>query len=258
MNKKLIIVAPGLAFLAACGGGSTGSVSFQTLSLANHQEGLARGITDTGEEALIYSPQINEFVTAANAANSSDIANVTASDFPVTSINGNVRIRSGTMSSDGITLNVTTVEDLRTTDAAAVFIEMPARFNDISMVTGTAYSNAPSGTYTYNGTQTLTGHQRIAPEIIGNFSMTADFAQENFQYNGSSGRWNVSGSGVLDTVNGRFASSDLVISSESQFSSFSYTADMHGLMHGNGANAVSGIFHTGGSSPITGAFVGSK
>ena len=126
MNTRLILAAPCLAMLAACGGSSTGSTSFQTLSVLPNGDGVARGVTATGEEALIYSPGISEVVSAANAASSSGIANVTASDFPVTSLSGNVRVRSGTMTSDGVTLNVTAVEDLRTTETAVVFLEMPA------------------------------------------------------------------------------------------------------------------------------------
>ena len=254
MNKKLVLAAPCLAMLAACGGSSTGAVSFQTLSVLPNGDGVARGITSTGAEALIYSPEISSVVSAANAAGSSDIANVTASDFPVTSSSGNVRVRSGTMTSDGTTMNVTAVEDLRTTEAAVVFFEMPAGYNDVTIVTGTAYSNAPSGTYTYSGTQMTTANNGLAPGSTGSFTMSANFAQENFQYSGSSGGVGVSGSGVLDTANGRFATSNLSITSGGSTNS----GTMHGLMHGSGATSTSGIFHTSGSSPLTGAFVGSR
>lgn len=254
MNAKLILAAPCLAMLAACGGGSTGSTSFQTLSLLPNGDGVARGVTATGEEALIYSPEISEVIAAANAASSSSIANVTASDFPVTSLSGNVRVRSGTMTSDGVTLNVTAVEDLRTTETAVVFLEMPAGYNDVTLVTGTAYSNAPSGTYTYSGTQMTTANNRIAPDSTGSFTMSANFAQETFQYSGSSGGVGVTGSGVLDTANGRFATSNLNVTSGGS----SNSGTMHGLMHGSGATSTSGVFHTAGSSPLTGAFIGSR
>jgi len=253
MNKKLMLAAPCLAILAACGGSETGSASFQTLSVPNG-DGVARGILTTGEEALIYSPDISAAVSAANAASSSDIANVTASDFPVTSVSGNVRVRSGTMSTDGTTLNVTAVEDLRTTEAAVIFLEAPIGYNDVTMVTGTAYSNAPSGTYTYSGTQMTTANNRLAPGSTGSFTMSANFAQENFQYIGSSGVVGVSGSGVLDTANGRFATSNLSITSGGSTN----FGTMHGLMHGSGATSTSGVFHTSGSSTLTGAFVGSR
>ena len=85
MDKKLILVAPCLALLAACGGSGSSGVSFTTLSVVGNGDGIARGVTNTGEEALLYSPDVAAVVASANAASSSDIANVRASDFPITS-----------------------------------------------------------------------------------------------------------------------------------------------------------------------------
>ena len=255
MKMKLFTSLPVLALLAACGGSGSSGVSFTTLSVVGNGDGIARGVTNTGEEALLYSPDVAAVVASANAASSSDIANVRASDFPITSQSGNARIRSGTTTSEGITLNVTALEDIRTSDTAAIFIQMPSRYNDLSMVTGTAYTNTPSGSYTYNGTQATTSSNTTAPGATGSFTMVADFGQSTFQYNGTSGGVGVSGSGALDTANGRFATSGLSVTSGSS----SYGGTMHGLMHGSGATATSGIFHTSGSSPAyIGAFVGSR
>ena len=55
MDKKLILVAPCLALLAACGGSGSSGVSFTTLSVVGNGDGIARGVTNTGEEAS-YSP----------------------------------------------------------------------------------------------------------------------------------------------------------------------------------------------------------
>ena len=132
---------------------------------------------------------------------------------------------------------------------------MPQGYNDVSMVTGEVYSNAPIGSFTYTGTQTSTSSKSIAPGAIGSFSMTADFSNETFQYSGSSGSVNVSGGGVLDVQNGRFATSGLAITDNVN----SMSGTMHGLLHGSGAAHTTGIFHSSGSSPsYTGAFVGSK
>ena len=255
MKTKLFASLPVLAFLAACGGGGGSGVSFTTLSVLGNGDGIARGVTNTGEEALFYSPDVAVVVAGANAASSSDIANVRFSDFPITSQSGNARIRSGTSTTDGITINVTGLEDVRTSDAAVIFMHLLAGYSDISMVTGTSYANAPSGSYTYNGTQATTSRNTIAPGATGSFTMVADFGQSTFQYNGTSGGVGVSGSGALDTANGRFATSGLSVTSGSS----SYGGTMHGLMHGSGASATSGVFHTSGSSPAyTGAFVGSR
>ena len=255
MYTKLIVTLPLLALLTACGAGLTGSTSFQTLSVLGNGDGIARGTSDDGSATLFYSPGINEVVNSANASQSSSVSNIKASDFPITSQSGNVRIRSGTMTDGSITMNITGVEDIGTTDAAAVFIQMPSGYRDLSMVTGTPYTHVAAGSYTYNGTQMTTSSRSIAPGSTGSFSLVADFGQGTFGYSGRSGNVNVSGSGVLDTVNGRFATSGLSVTSGSS----SYGGTMHGLMHGSGATATSGIFHTSGSSPAyTGAFVGSK
>ena len=255
MNINYIVVLPALAALTACGGSGGSGVGFATLSVLGNGDGIARGVTNTGEEALFYSPDVAVVVASANAAASSNITNVSASDFPIISQSGNARIRSGTMTSEGVTLNVTGLEDIRTSDAAAVFLQMPAGYNDISMVTGTAYTNTPSGSYTYNGTQATTSRNTVAPGATGSFTMVADFGQSTFQYNGTSGDVGVSGSGALDTANGRFATSGLSVTSGAS----TYGGTMHGLMHGSGATATSGVFHTSGSSPAhTGVFVGSR
>lgn len=255
MRIKTTVAVSVMALLAACGGGSSGISNFQTLSILPNGDGVARATTNNGEQALVYSPYVVDFVAGANAANSNDVANVTASDFPITSQMGFVRRRSGTMSSGGTTFNVRTVEDTRTSDAAIVFVEMPVGENDIIVVAGTAYSNAPVGSFAYFGTQVTTESNGLAPGSIGSFTLNADFSQETFQYAGTSGAVSVSGTGVLDVTNGRFATSNLrVIGSGRTFG-----GTLHGLLHGAGATATSGVFHASGSVPAyTGAFVGSR
>ena len=248
-----------IILLNACGGATTtATATFTTLSVLGNNDGIARGVTNVGTEALVYSPDITGVVASANASTSSDIANVNSSDFPVTSLNGNVQMRTGTMTSDGVTLNLTVVEDTRVTanESGIVTFTMPSGYNDLHMVTGSAYSNAPTGSFTYAGTQITTSGFAAAPGATGSFSLAADFSQKTFQYNGSSGSVSVAGSGVLDTVNGRYATSGLTVNSGSS----TYTGTMHGLMHGSGASSTTGIFHTTSNSnpAIIGAFVGSK
>ena len=255
LHKILLLISTVL--LTACGGATT-TATFTTLSVLGNNDGIARGVTSAGTQALVYSPDITGVVASANASSSSDIANVKSSDFPVTSLNGNVQMRTGTMTSDGVTLNLTVVEDTRVTanESGIVTFAMPSGYNDLHMVTGSAYLNAPNGSFTYAGTQITTSGFAAAPGATGSFSLAADFSQKTFQYNGSSGSVSVAGSGVLDTANGRYATSDLTVNSGSS----TYTGTMHGLMHGSGASSTTGIFHTTSSSnpAIIGAFVGSK
>tara|TARA_B110000008_G_C16925316_1_gene546465 strand:- start:414 stop:1178 length:765 start_codon:yes stop_codon:yes gene_type:complete len=242
--------------LAACGGGDNSpTASFSALSVLGNGDGIARGVASNGNEALLYSPQIAVVVQSANEAQSNAMTDVNASDFPVTSVNGFARTRSGTLSSDGIVFNVTAVEDTRVTNAGMIFFELPSGNNDISMVTGDPYSNTPTGSHTYSGLQTTTASNAIAPGATGSFNMTADFSNKTFAYVGSSAGVAVTGSGVLDVSNGRYATSDLSVTSGGA----AYGGTMHGLLHGSGATSTTGIFHTSGSSPAyTGAFVGGR
>jgi len=241
--------------LSACGGGGTSGVSYTTLSVLGNGDGIARGITDTGEEALFYSPYVVDVVAGANAATSTDIANVKASDFPIISRVGNVQTRKGTMTSNGVTVNITAIEDTRADEAGIIFMEAAAGYNDLTMVTGAKYSNAPSGTHTYNGTQAVTSRYATAPSSTGPFTMSANFTNKTFSYSGNSGGVSVSGTGVIDTDTGRYATNGLTVSSGTT----NYGGTMHGLLHGSGATATTGVFHSSGSSPAyTGGFVGSR
>lgn len=255
MNMKSTFAASTLSILAACGGGGDGFASFQALSVLPNGDGIARAISNTGAQALIYSPEITTVVASANAANSSSVANVSASDFPIVSQSGTYRLRRGTVFVDGFTVNVRAVEDIRTSNAAIVFFEAPQGSNDTAIVTGSQYSSAPVGSYTFSGTQVTTVRHGLAPGSIGTFTLSANFAQQTFQYSGNSGGVSVRGSGVLDTSHGRFATSNLSVTSGTT----TYGGTMHGLLHGNGATSTSGVFHAAGSSPAyTGAFVGSR
>lgn len=245
-----------VVLLSACGGGETSpTASFSTLNVLGSGEGVARGTTSDGRQALVYTPGVVDVVAAANSG-SSDTLNVSASDFPVVSTSGNAVIRQGTISSGGYTFNVTALQDTRVSDAAAVFVEMPAGSADISMVTGTAYTNAlTTGTYTYSGTQASAPRTSVSPTATGAFSMTANFGAQTFSYTGTSGSVNVIAAGSLDTANGRFATNSASVS----VGGTSYTGTMHGLLHGNAGSATSGIFYTNGSAPsYTGAFIGAR
>ena len=181
-TSGLLLVLSFFLVLSSCGGGGSSVTSyFTTLSMLGNGDGIARGVTDTGQEALVYSPEITDVVKEANKASSSDVTNVKFSDYPITSVVGTARIRTGTATSDGETFNVTLVEDFSSGENAGIaFFEMPQGYNDVSMVTGEAYSNAPIGSFTYTGTQTSTSSKSIAPGVIGSFSMTADFSNETF------------------------------------------------------------------------------
>lgn len=252
MKAKFVLSTCALIILTGCGG--TNDVSFTTLSVLSNGQGIARGITNTGEQALLYTSEVVEVVAGANNSANSSLG-VTISDLPITSITGNTIIRTGTMTSGGYTFNVSAVEDSTVVNAEAIYMETPG-YADLAMVAGAAYSSPPTtGSYAYSGTQTSNARSVKAPGSIGTFALSVDFSSDAFGYAGSSGIVNVSGSGVLDSANGRFATSSLSISAGGS----SYGGTMHGMLHGNGAKDTSGVFHTDDYAPdYAGTFIGSR
>jgi hypothetical protein len=261
--KKIIIKSTialvAIALTSGCGGGGGGTsatlAKFNTLSVLSNGQGVGRGVADDGSQLLIYSHEITEIIAGANAAASGSIVDLNASDFPITGVNSTSTTRAGTIISGGITFNVRTIENNATSNAAAIFIETPG-YADLIMVTGEAYLNPPlGGIYNYTGTQTSNARSVVAPGSIGTFRMGVDFTANTFSYSGSSGNLTLNASGVLDKINGRFATSSASITAGGLY----YTGTMHGLLHGSGATSTSGLFHTNDIAPdYSGAFVGSR
>ena len=137
MNKKLILAAPCLAMLAACGGGSTGAASYTALKVFSNGDGVARGTASDGSKVVFITPDVGGLVTAANAG-SSDALNVTANDFPIVqNLATNAKLRQGAVTIEGIAANVTIVEDLGG-DAMLVLFDIP-NYASLGMAAGCCY-----------------------------------------------------------------------------------------------------------------------
>ena len=254
MDKKLILAAPCLAMLAACGGSSTGEASYTALKVFSNGDGVARGTASDGTKFVFITPDVGGLVTAANAG-SSDAVNVTASDFPVVqNLATNAKLRQGAVTIEGIAANVTIVEDLGG-DAKLVLFDIP-NYASLGMAGGSALTGNPTGTHTYNGTMTM--GSRLAGgagQQFGSFSMSANFDTQAYSFSGSTANHSLNGTGLIDTASGRFSSNNL---NATTFGT-GRSATMYGELHGNAANSVSGVFHTNESSATySGGFVGSK
>lgn len=254
MNKKLILAAPCLAMLAACGGGSTGGASYTTLQVFSDGTGVAKGVGSDGSQALIMAPDIALVVQAANNATQQDIASVRVSDFPVVqSLSTNANLRQGTVTSSGVVFNTTAIEDLGG-EAGLIILEIPNQYS-AAMATGTTLTGTPVGTHTYSGTMTM-GARSVNPnQELGSFTMNANFDASSYTFSGSTSNNNLSGSGVINAQSGTFNSNNLSAST----SGTSRSATMYGQLHGNAATSVSGVFHTNETSAnYAGGFVGSR
>lgn len=260
MIKQIAIILPTLAFLQACGGGSTGPAgfnqtptpaSFRTLRQFSDGAGVGRAVDADGVEMVFISPDIAEVVAEGNRTYNSPIDDIQFSDFPVVQRLAHSTVRQGTMTIEGEVANVTIIED-NGGDAGILYLDLG--YADAVVATGTPYGTAPGGTFSYEGTH-LIGDRYYGGIEDGTFTLTANFTSKTFSYAGSTVSSTLNGTGIIDTANGRFQSSNLTSNVLGSVNS----ASMYGQLHGQSAQAVSGVFHTNEADPnYAGAFIGSQ
>lgn len=262
MQARILWALTAVGVLAACGGGGGGvttpspAVTFSTLKSFSDGAGVGRGVATDGTEVVFIAPDISELVTAANQSSSSPLVDVQFSDFAVTETLSTAVVREGTISFGGEVAAVLIIED-NSGEAGVVYLDVP-NYGTAVFATGSAYGAAPSGQFTYNGVNTITN--RIDTGGAGDFALTANFTNGTFTYNGNfsygaSDSASLTGTGTIDTVNGRLDSSNL----SANVAGSTSAATMYGQLHGTSAEAVSGVFHTNEANPnYAGAFVGSK
>lgn len=255
MIYKTILTIPVVLLVAACGGGGGGdsaSVNFTTLKAFSDSAGVGRGVASDGTETVFIAPDIAEVVASANASSDVPLDDIQFSDFAITQTLETAVVREGTVTIEGEVANVLIVED-NSGEAGLVYLEFPG-FADAVFASGSAFGTAPNGTFTYNGVHVIADRFNGGAED-GNFTLTANFNNRTFNYNGGTLNSSLTGNGVIDTANGRFSSGSLVSNAGSDVG----TASMYGQLHGNAAQSVSGVFHTNESDPFYGgAFVGSR
>ncbi|MFU8864640.1 MAG: hypothetical protein ACNA7O_12060 [Rhodobacterales bacterium] len=254
------LALPAVSLLAACGGSSTSSsgsittppptVTYTTLRAFSDGAGVGRGVASDGTETVFIAPDIAEVVAIANQ--NDPVSDIQFSDFAVVDTRPTAVIRQGTITIEGQVANVTIIAD-NGGEAGLIYLDIPG-YGDAVFAAGSAFGTAPNGSFTYNGVHVV-ADRFFGGSEDGTFSLTADFNNQTFSYNGSTLSSSLSGSGTIDTVNGRFSSNTL----SSNVGSDTGTASMYGQLHGNSAQSVSGVFHTNESDPFyAGAFVGSR
>jgi hypothetical protein len=260
---KIIFLSFSIALISACGGGGGSTTPPVTLnavvlSTLSNSQGISR-ITDTGMVGLIYSPQIANVTSSMNLAaqngDDSSIANIDPANFPIISTTVTTVTRRGTLTTDGLTLNVTALKNNSTDNAAGIYLEVPGDA-DILMVLGDSASSIPTtGTQTHIGAFTQNSRSIIAPGEIGTFSLTVNYATRIFNINASTSSTSLSGNGVIDISTGLYASTNISFS----INGTPYTASLYGNLNGAGASSTSGIFYTNDSNPdYAGSFIGSR
>lgn len=260
VNKplKLFIAMNMLFVLGACGGGGGGTssqpqVTASTIKLFEDGAGVALATNASdNQKLLVLSPDIVDVVSVVNLSSnvneSADFSNLT-----ITGSTATAKIYTGTVVSEGVTMNLTGYQD-NGDEAVILFAEIPAVANAV-FTTGTPLNGVPSGTFTYNG---LHGFGRralgVTPEL-GSFSMSANFTNGTFSYSGTTASSTLTGTGAIDASAGRFTSTGMTLNAPLG----NYTATLHGLLHGTNASAVSGVYHSNDTYPdYAGAFVGAR
>lgn len=259
MIYKTILTIPVVLLVAACGGGGGGgggdvstTANFTTLRAFSDGAGVGRGITSDGTQAVFIAPDIAVTVEAANESANTLGSDVQLSDLPVVATLDTAVVREGAATINGIVANVTIVED-NGGEASLVYIEIP-NVGDAVQAIGSAFGAAPNGTFIYNGVHVIADRYFGGAED-GVFTLSTDFANNTFTYSAATSNTSLSGNGVIDTIDGRFASNNLTSNAFGDTG----TATMYGQLHGNSAQSVSGVFHTNESDPFyAGAFVGSR
>jgi hypothetical protein len=265
-SLKNLFVIVFVAALSACGGGGGGSQqaveenssTAEVLVSLSDSQGVAR-ISGDDSVGLIYLPEISTFVSSYNSSsdnnNSSGIASLNPSSFPVISTTTSTETRRGTFTIDGSSINVTALKNNQTSNAFGIYLELPG-YADGYMMAGDSVSQIPaSGNQSFAGAFTQNARSIIAPGTIGSFSLDVNFSQRTFSLNASTASTSLTGSGVINISNGLFATSNATFGRNG----VNYPATVYGNLIGSGASSVIGVFYTNDTSPdYAGTFLGSR
>jgi hypothetical protein len=262
MNKILLLLIS--LFVASCGGGgdSGGIAKIKTtattlVTLSNGQ-GVGR-IIGENKIGFIYSPEISTVIrdinNQSNNESSSSIADIDPNNFPVISTTPISELRRGVLESDGTSLNVSLLNSKSTEDAFGAYIQMPNDADAIMMI-GDSPTNIPlGGVVQYRGVFTQNARSVIAPGQIGSFIIEVNYDSKTFKINAGTSSLTLSGSGLINTSTGLFASAAVAVA----VNGLNYSSSLYGNLNGERANTISGVFYTNDNIPdYSGSFIGSR
>jgi len=244
-----------MSLLAACGGGSTGgstteSVTATAIKIFSDGAGVARIVADSGTnlEMVMIAPSIVAEVANANTNGFDSSGSVDVTQYPIISQSNGYNLRQGT--SDGS--NIIVAEKIGSGKSSIVYL-----WNNTqdAIATGSrTYTSAPVGNYTYSGLY-FAGARGASFSEIGDLSLSANFTSNTFTINASGTSTSLTGAGFIDPSNGRISSAGLTFNSPSS----TYTASTIGNLSGVASTDVVGVFYTNDADPdYAGAFAGSR
>ena len=253
MPKHIILLLFSFV-LSACGGGGTIG-TFSTNKIFSDGAGVGRlTIKGTNEQGYVIAPEIVALSEQMETLTGNDLVEIDPNDFPVvgTLANG-ANVHQGAVVTDGVGVNITVIVEPGEKSYVAYY-EIP-NLATMVLASGPSYKTAPSGNYTYTGNWGMAARNSGSVGEMGSFELIADFNNNSFSYVGATDNSGLTGSGYINTGNGQLSSASMTFSNDGDIR----TATLNGLLHGNSAEGVSGVFHTNESNPnYAGAFSGTR
>lgn len=252
MDKKLLVVAPCLALLAACGGGGTSPTQSPPVVLQTFGDGA--GITRA--EVNQNGTTIVANVMAANiqSYNTDPTGVIDPNGVNYLSSNAYGDLYGGTTTINGTSVDVIYYED-NSGEVAIGYLE--GNGANAALALGYKASSIPAGSYTYNGTNII-GYRDGSYFEDGTFAMNVNFNTGTASLTGSTNTSSIGGSGIsVNSSEGTFSGNNLTLTETT--TGLSTTATIHGNFHGAGATGVTGLYSDNGSTPtVAGAIAGKR
>tara|TARA_B110000503_G_C7109045_1_gene397261 strand:+ start:284 stop:1078 length:795 start_codon:yes stop_codon:yes gene_type:complete len=264
MNAKLILAAPCLALLAACGGSNDGSATNPTtdpttvptttdpvvLQTFGDGAGIARAkITQNGITmvANVMGANIQSY-----SPDPTGVIDPSGVNFSGSNAYGD--FYTGTTTINGTQVNILFYEDSSQEVAGAYLV---GNGENAAIVLGNEVSNIPSGSYSYTGTNVI-GLRDGSYLEDGTFAMNVNFTSSTASLTGSTASSSIGGSGIsVNSSDGTFTSNNLTLTETA--SGLSTTATIHGNFHGSGATGVTGLYTDNATTPTyAGAIAGTR
>ena len=247
---RVYIIPLSLAFLTACGGSGSGVISAIPIAGFSDDFGLIQLKTNTANSYVLVQEPANFIETF----DGSQTGGVYWKSQPVVRTVDWAQVKETSYITNNFTINASEYSDI--SDISAIRY---MRFADGSLLAlqslGDAYGSAPEGSFRYKGNLLMFDRNTNFSRSSGTVTVNVDFSDKSFDLNGDTPSYTVSGTGYVDTNFGTLSSSTSTV----RVFGVNKNASIKGSLHGTGADGVSGLIYTGGSTPrYTGAFAGAK
>lgn len=221
--------------VSGCGGSTTGTTSFQTMTVFSDDAGVAKGTRTDGRRMYYMAPNIVTDVAVSNESGPSP-SNLDISSFPIVQREQGYNLRQGAI--DGF--NVIIAEKIGS-DKASIASLYDNSTNALAVSTGALTGN-PTGTQTYRGLYVV-GQRATNWAETGSVTLEANFDSGSFSINASSDDTTLSGSGFVEVSSGQVSASNLQFTLDSG----SYSATTLGLIGGADGSEIVGLWYTNDS-----------